>query len=349
MRMILFYGELPLSSIHGISTANQINLKILGSVFIIDKIEESSRLDEHDRITINKILQFIRNNLKIMFKSVSRRYDYFYLVFSLSAFGSFKSLVAIISFRLFNRGKVVLHIHRGDFFTRFYKTLINKFITKLTFSLSDKIIVLSENQKTEFDAFFKRPFCVLRNTVEIEDGPNQVSRNNVNFIYISNYILDKGIIDLLEVFTKVAQEHEKITLKAFGEFTDKNLADAIMKYNSEHVSINGPISGIVKFEEIRHADCLILPSWTEGQPVVLLEAMSVGTPVIATGVGLIPELLGDNYPYLTVPRDNKSLEKKIIQFIYQGDTKLISEKFINQYKNLYSQKKHSEDLLSIFC
>jgi glycosyltransferase involved in cell wall biosynthesis len=348
VRKILFYGELPHHSLHGISIANQINLKLLESEFVIVMIEEASRLKEHDKFTSYKLIQFIRDSFKILSNSASQRFDYFYLVFSTSISGGIKSLTAIISFRLFNRGKVVLHIHRGDFFTRYYKTLINKVITKLVFSLSDKIIVLSENQKSEFEAFFKRPFYVLNNTVETEYAPIHKKSFNGNFIFISNYIVDKGISDLLEVFSEVSRTYKGITLKTFGEFTDKNLAEIIVKYESVSIIINGPISGINKYNMIANSNCLILPSWTEGQPVVLLEAMSVATPVIASAVGLIPELLGENYPFMTIPGDKESLKGKIIQFIECNNKTHIGELLYDRYKNFYTNEKHSSVLMTIF-
>lgn len=218
--------------------------------FEVDIIEEYSKLEEHNKISINKILNLIKNNLQILTNSLIHGYDYFYLIFSLSTFGSIKTLTAIISFRLFNRGKVVLHIHRGDFFTRFYKTLINRIITKLIFGLTHKIIVLSDNQKTEFEALFNRPFNVLSNTVEFEYTKEKECTQNCNFIFISNYLLDKGIIDLLEVFTRLTREYQKISLQTYGSFSDQSLKDKILKYKSLNISINGSISGVSKFKEI---------------------------------------------------------------------------------------------------
>lgn len=328
--------------------ANQINLRMLETEFVIVKIEEVSRLKEHDRFTVYKLFQFIGDNFTILSNSFSGRFDYFYLVFSTSVTGGLKSLAAIISFRLFNRGNVVLHIHRGDFFTRYYKTLINKILTKLIFSLSDKVVVLSENQKNEFQAFFKRPFFFLSNTVETENTPILNKKNKGNFIYVSNYIIDKGIMDLLEVFSELSAIYEGITLKTYGEFTDMNLAEKIKKYESASISINGPIKGLTKYDMIANSDCLILPSWTEGQPVILLEAMSVGTPVIASEVGLIPELLGDDYPFMTIPGDKESLKERLIRFIECKDKSQISELLYDNYRNFYTNEKHYSVLMSIF-
>lgn len=345
---VLFFGELPPESIHGIAIANHINLKMLKSSFEVDIIKEYSDLSEHGKVSLRKIIEVVKYNFAIISKSIFHKYEYFYLTFSLSIFGSIKTLTAIICFRLFNRGKVVLHLHRGDFFTRFYKNMVNRTISKLVVKFSGKVVVLSDNQKSEFEAAFNTPCYILPNTVEIEYPPNLKSRHTLNFIYISNYLIDKGIIELLEVFTKLSEQYQNITLKTYGIFSDRHLKETILKFNSSKTSIQGPISGTDKFREIAEADCLILPSWNEGQPIILLEAMSVGTPIIVTRVGLIPELLGEDYPYFTNPRDKNSLEQMMIQFITQENTNSISPRLKNRYLSIYSQKKHEENLNKIF-
>lgn len=347
-KRLIFFGELPPESVHGVAIANSLNLNMLKSSFEVEIVKEFNSLSEHDKVSLKKVIKVFKYNFVILSKAIFHKYEYFYLTFSISAFGSFKTLTAIICFRLFNRGKVVLHIHRGDFFTRFNKNLINRTISKLVITFSDRIIVLSDNQKSEFEATYNTPCYILPNTIEIEYQPNLNIRKNCNFIYVSNYLVDKGIIELLEVFTKLLKQYQKITLKTYGAFSDTGLKEAILKFKSPEISIMGPINGINKFIEIAESDCLILPSWNEGQPIVLLEAMSVGTPIIATRVGLIPELLGTDYPFFTLPGNKGSLEQKMIQFINKENTNSISQNLNNRYLSIYSQKKHQEQLDNIF-
>ncbi len=218
----------------------------------------------------------------------------------------------------------------------------------MIFRLSHKNIVLTENQKKIFENTFNRSFYILPNTVEFEYEPVLKTKSSSNFIFISNYLIDKGIIDLLDVFAQLTRHHKEVTIKTYGEFSDNKLKDLILSYNSSNININGPVRGLQKFKEISRSDCLILPSWNEGQPIVLLEAMSVGTPIIASGTGLIPELLGERYPFLTIPADRESLEKNIISFMHLKDHTEISRKLIDRYRMYYSHKKHIGKLYNIF-
>lgn len=347
-RHLLFFGELPGNFFHGISISNEINLNMLRTAFVVDIIEEYSSISEHNKITVKKLYLFVINNLKIAFKAITKHYSYFYLTFSLSSFGCLKTLATIVIFRLFNRGKVVLHVHRGDFFSRFYKSGFNRIITKFVFKLCYKVLLLSHTQKNIFENKFGRSFHVLPNTVEYEYSPVVKKSKKTNFLFISNYLLDKGIIDLLEVFNSIINKYKGLTLKTFGEFSDKKLKEDILGYNSSEIQIDNAIYGLDKFREISDSDCLILPSWNEGQPIVLLEAMSVGTPVIASKTGLIPELLGDNYPFLIIPNNKKSLEEKIVSFINSDDITGLTENLISRYRKYYSHESHFKCLSEIF-
>lgn len=344
---LLFWGDLPPQMLNGVSVSNQINLAILGKAFKIDKVVGENTFHHHGKFSFFKLTSFIRLLIAILGKAARKPYQYFYLVFSASTFGAFKTLLAIAGFRLLNRGTVVIHIHRGDFFARFYKGGINKTLARLIFGLCGKIIVLSEKQKQEFDATFK-PCEVLYNTVDLEYKTPLAKKQNTHFVFISNYLLDKGILDLLEVFSRLTEKYPSITLHTYGAFSDQTLKQTVLSYASSRIQIHSTISGVEKFQVLDQCDCLILPSWNEGQPIVLLEAMSVGTPVIATTVGLIPDLLGSAYPFMAAPQNRPSLENTLVRFIETPGTEDLSRQLKEKYDNLYCQQKHEQALMQIF-
>lgn len=345
---LLFWGSLPPSTVNGISISSQINLRILNNIFQVDSIEDEDSFQYHDKLSLFKIKLFLKSYLAILKKSYRIPYKYFYLVFSLSTLGGIKTLLAIVSFRLLNSGKIVLHIHRGDFFSHFHKGIINKIISSTIIKLTHKILVLSEITKVEFENKSIHKCVVLHNTVEIDYKSDYKENKKLKFLYISNYLIDKGIFDLLEVFSKLCIRYPAIILQTYGAFSDQSVKKEILSYSSSNIQIFDSITGIEKFEKIAQSDCLILPSWNEGQPIILLEAMSIGTPVIATRVGLIPDLLGTDYPFLADARDQFSLENIVIQFMQSERINEISTELKEKYDRIYSKKKHREDLINIF-
>jgi len=356
-RKILFCGSLPPIVTNGVTISNMINLKILSNAFDIDYVTEETMFHLHNKLAISKILAYLKSIINIIKKANFNKYEYFYLVFSVSLFGSLKTLFSILSFRIFNDGKIILHIHRGDFFTHFYTNSINKLLASIVFSNCYKIILLSDVQKTEFQNVFKNhKFHALPNTIEIEHSCELVNFSkyenrkdyDYKFLYISNYLIDKGIIDLLTVFENLCEKFPKITLQTYGAFTDQKMKNEIIKFESQNIKIGGIVTGIEKFEILKQYDCLILPSWNEGMPLILLEAMSVGTLVISTNVGLIPDLLGGKYPYLCYPKDRESLEKNILKFIDSNFKSELSKEMATKYNSQYSQKTHAHLLHNIF-
>ena len=93
---------------------------------------------------------------------------------------------------------------------------------------------------------------------------------------------------------------------------------------------------------------MILPSWNEGQPLVLLEAMSQGILIIATDAGFVRELLGEAYPYIYKPGDKRGLRQMIYVYSEDRDKKKLSDYLKTRYYKFYCREKHKVRLLEIF-
>ena len=346
-KTLLFFGELPPASVHGISLSNQLNIDLLRNEFDVVIIEESSDLQKHARFTWAKLLNLLKYVFLVAKHSVKTNFSYFYLCFSMSTIGVIKTFFLVVAFWFFNRSRVVLHMHRGDFFG-FYENKINKIFSKIILRLASKIIVLSPSQLTDFGKVFTGQIEVLENSLPQEYFLGDKTFTNKCFVFLSNYILEKGILDLLEVFKVMSIKDQDLKLECYGSFSDDNLKETVYGFQSSNISINNAIYGEEKFEKIHNSYCLILPSWNEGQPLVLLEAMSQGTPVIATDVGLVKELLGGTYPYVYTLGNKKQLAQMIDLYLADTNKEKISVYLKNRYYERFSREKHKHELMKIF-
>src|SRR5205085_11381091 len=85
----------------------------------------------------------------------------------------------------------------------------------------------------------------------------------------------------------------------------------------------GPVFGADKVKLLSGSDVLLLPSYSEGLPYALLEAMAAGVPVIATPVGAIPDVVSDGiHGFLVPPRDGKAIAEAIA--VLAGDREKLS-------------------------
>ena len=255
----------------------------------------------------------------------------------------------MILFRMINlHGKIIVHVHRGDFYFFYNKNLIHRVIAKCIFSLSSKIIFLSEEFVVK-KIVNTQKIKILPNTLNIPEIKLVKTYGNSQFIYISNYIREKGIIELLDVFSNLVDSDKK--LKTFGQFVSEEIKVEMLSFYSANITINNSVSDeILKYTFIFNSDCLILPSYNEGQPLIILEAMAMGTIIIASGVGDIPNMLGIHYPLLILPKNSNSLQLALNKFLAFGleERKNLSNYLINRYNEFYSLENHREKLLSIF-
>ena len=106
---------------------------------------------------------------------------------------------------------------------------------------------------------------------------------------------EKGQAGLLEAFAAVRRDRDDLELILVGDGpeADRLRALAVQLGISERVRFAGRLSEADTLGEIAKADILILPSFMEGLPIVLMEAMAIGTAVIASRVAGIPELVED--------------------------------------------------------
>ncbi len=340
---ILFFGELAPNIVHGISLANKLNIDLLSNRFKVEVVEEKSDFKEYGKRNSSKIKKMFSYTKEIFSLNKKNKYDFLYTVYSLSTFGSLKTLLVIFAYVLSGRGQVILHIHRGDFGIFYNKIFLNKFISKIVFKMTDKLIVLSKNQKKEFSNYLPQEnICVLENSLSEEYTLDKNLMYSNKFIYISNYIKEKGIFELLEVFKNYDDKY----LECFGGFV--NNENEIRSYECNTIKINSFINGSEKFQKINESNALILPSWNEGQPTIILEAMITGTILLTTKVGLISELLGDDYPFYFQPRDVDSLRECIMKFEAYEKKDDLSEYLKKEYFSNYTKEIHEEKLLKIF-
>ena len=125
---------------------------------------------------------------------------------------------------------------------------------------------------------------------------------------------EKGQSGLLKVFASLLKKHPELRLRLVGDGPDQamleNLGQDLGVGSS--VSFLGRLSEEHTLAEIAQSDLLVLPSFMEGLPIVLMEAMALGVPVVASRVAGIPELVEDGTTgLLFAPSDWDGFEDQV--------------------------------------
>jgi glycosyltransferase involved in cell wall biosynthesis len=124
----------------------------------------------------------------------------------------------------------------------------------------------------------------------------------------------KGIFDLLPAFKQASEEMPNLRLRIGGNGDVDATRVCVRTLGLENsVCLLGWISGSVKDQELHRADIFVLPSYNEGLPMSVLEAMAWGLPVVTTPVGGIPELIENRVDGLLVrPGDIGDLREALV-------------------------------------
>jgi len=114
-------------------------------------------------------------------------------------------------------------------------------------------------------------------------------------LYVGNLKHDKGVTELIKGFASICDNYPELTLVFAGSGIEKkHLTELSKTLNiTDKVKLLGSVEHHKLPALITHAKALALPSYNEGVPNVVLEAMACGTPVLATKVGGIPEIVNE--------------------------------------------------------
>lgn len=221
--------------------------------------------------------------------------------------------------------KVILHEHAADF-REFYADAKDKKEVVDTLNYCDKLIVLSQSWKKYFAGIGvdEGKISVLNNIV-----PPPVIKclqrrdDKLHLLFLGEISKRKGGYDLLNAIVQNKDYFKgKLFLRMGGNVVDGDIKKFIIDNALEDiVSYEGWIAGEHKVECLNWADVYILPSYNEGLPIAILEAMSYSHPVISTPVGGIPEVVHSGVNGLLVePGNTTQIAQAILHYITQPDT-----------------------------
>lgn len=223
--------------------------------------------------------------------------------------------------------KVVLHIHASrfkDFYTEASPRRQRSILR--TLRRADVLVVLSESWRRWFESIGVEPdrirvlrnitaYPVLRPELKQPDG-------RLHLLFMGEIGPRKGVFDILLAIADHKDEFsDRLLLSIGGNRNEEELLDTIRRYGLEEiVKFEGWVGGDKKIELLNRADVFILPSYNEGLPISILEAMSYGHPIIATPVGGIPEVVEtDVNGVLVEPGNHEQIYRAIKKYIDQPD------------------------------
>ena len=213
---------------------------------------------------------------------------------------------------------------------------VKELMTRLTYKLCDRIIVLSNSMKEELTRTYRIPAYKIQVIYNGVDQKKFAQRTGPNFLrrkyqipekfvvgYVGTFHKWQGVADLARSFSGIAKKRDDVRLLMVGwgpEFDNvKNIIDELNI--GDKITLTGKVSPDEVPYYIGGIDIFIIPrpstSETEtAVPLKVLEAMAAGKPIVATRVGGLTELIEDGVSgILTTPGDSGQLADKILRLL----------------------------------
>jgi glycosyltransferase involved in cell wall biosynthesis len=280
---------------------------------------------------VNLILAFY-HGLKFQWMLVRERPQLIYLSIAETTFGFLRDSLFLVPARLFGL-RVVAQFHGGYFDTLYANAnLPVRFLMRFSLGRVRRAIVLGDAFRKKLEGLVSPerirvvPIGIRSDIFEAAKCGTRTPRNGTHTVlYLGSLVESKGFIDLLHAVPYVLHETKDVQFVFVG---DSSLPEA--KAGVEWCKEQG-IDGFVKFmgakwgpEKIGAllaADTFAFPTWypLEGQPIVLLEAMSAGLPILTTRHATIPDVLGEDGAVYVNKKDPEDIAAKLCGLLKDED------------------------------
>lgn len=262
-----------------------------------------------DSHNIIKIIYFLKGFLNYLFCLFDFDIIHIHLSWWVSLLRKFPFICVAF---LFNK-KVILHIHSGS-----DKIISGKmqFLYRYVFNHADCTIVLSNTIKNDLIKYYKfKDIQVLYNPCNKEKI--NLNEREFSILFAGTLYSVKGYTDLIKAFAIVFERHKNWKLIIAGNGEIENATKLSLELGiAENVVLTGWINGETKSNLFNSSSIFCLPSYSEGFPMAVLDAISHALPVIITPVGALPEIFQENENALFFnPGDINDLARKIEMLI----------------------------------
>ena len=215
---------------------------------------------------------------------------------SSGGFGLFRDILLVAVARR-NKLRPVIHFHFGRIPQLAERRNWEWRTLKKIVEWCDKVIVMDRRSEGTLINDGATNIVYLPNPLGLETQKilqelyGKYARIPRRLLYVGHVLKTKGVYELVQACSQLQNIELRLVGKYFSEVRNELETIAGKNGSGEWLKFIGEVSPQVVMEEFLKADLFVFPSYSEGFPNVIMEAMAAGCPIIASDVGAIPEML----------------------------------------------------------
>ena len=178
----------------------------------------------------------------------------------------------------------------------------------------EPLVIRAAKHLISINPYVEQQFPEFKGTVYRIENPislaffEQQGNKNIDLVFVGKMNERKRVLNLLEAVVRIQDQHSSLSVKLIGG-GDPVYIEKIHRFIKDHnleglVDFVGPLQQNEVAQCIAEAKCLVLPSIEETAPMVIAEALAMGTPVVATDVGGVKYMIKDGVDGFVIPPDN---------------------------------------------
>ncbi|MBW2195220.1 MAG: glycosyltransferase family 4 protein [Deltaproteobacteria bacterium] len=219
---------------------------------------------------------------------------------------------------------------------------------------ADEVIAVSETVRDGILQRRNRQSNLIRNGVVVPQKTDEITflnkmgiKRNSYLLAVGRYVPEKGLHDLIDAFQYLQTDHKLVIAGEADHESDYSRKLREAAANDERIILTGYITGKPLAQVYTHAALFVLPSYHEGLPIALLEAMSYGLSVLASDIPANMEVGLSKNRYFRCG-DVEHLKSKIELLLGKGLSETDKRAMVNMIQEKYDWDKIAEQTIEVY-